>query len=83
MNFAPAPGCVPTAHFITSVEAAIHQCGVDENVAAKARMNVIGAVSRAKMPSRNITSKELNALKELANDEDILSPSRQGQGHMQ
>ena len=39
-------------------------------------MNVIGAVSRAKMPSRNITSKELKALKELANDEDILiSPS--------
>jgi len=24
LNFAPAPGCVPTAHVITSVEAAIH-----------------------------------------------------------
>ena len=75
LNFAPTPGCVPTAHFITSVEAAIHRSGVDENVAAKARkqhMNVIGAVSRAKMPSRNITSKEVKSLKELANDEDIL-----------
>ena len=46
--------------------------GNSGGLAAKARINVIGAVSRAKMPSRNITSKELKALKELANDKDIL-----------
>ena len=35
-------------------------------------MCVIGAVSRAKMPPRNIPSKEMKALKDLANDEAIL-----------
>ena len=75
LNFAPAPGRVPTAHFVSSVEAAIGRTGVSEKVAAKARMCVIGAVSRAKMPPRNIPSKEMKALKDLANDEAILISS--------
>ena len=55
LNFAPAPGHIPTAQFITSVEVASNQSGVDDNMAAKACMNVIGAVNCAKMPPRNIT----------------------------
>ena len=35
-------------------------------------MCIIGAVSRAKMPPRNIPSKEMKAMKDLANDEAIL-----------
>ena len=71
LNFAPAPGRISTTHF-TSVEAAINRSGVDDNVAAKAHMSVIGAVNRAKMPPRNIPPQELKALKELASDQDIL-----------
>ena len=67
LNFAPAPTRVPTAHFVTSIEAAIRQSGVSENVAAKARMSIIGAVSRARMPPRNVTPRELKA-----RDENIL-----------
>lgn len=35
-------------------------------------MNVIGVVSHAKMPPRNVPPRELKALKDLASDEDIL-----------
>ena len=45
---------------------------MDDNVAAKARMSVIGAVNRVKMPPINIPPQEMKALKELASDEDIL-----------
>lgn len=72
LNFAHVPGPIPTAHFISNVEAAICGTGVSKKVAAKARLNVIGAVSRAKMPPRNVPSKEVKALKDHARDEDIL-----------
>ena len=76
--FAIAPGCIPLAHFITSVEAAINWSGVDENVAAKARINVTGAVNYEKMPPRNISPKDLKVLKEFASDEDnlVLPPDK-------
>ena len=45
---------------------------MDDNVAAKARMSVIGAVNHVKMPPINIPPQEMKALKELASDEDIL-----------
>ena len=41
-------------HFVTNVEASISHSGVSKKLAAKARMNVIGAISRAKMPTPNI-----------------------------
>ena len=72
LNFTSAPTRAPTAHFVTSIEAAIRQSGVSENVAAKARMNVIGALSHAKMPPRNVPPRELKALKDIARDENIL-----------
>ena len=72
LKFASVPTRVPTAHFVTSIEAAIRRSGVSENVAAKAQINVIGAVSCAKMPPRNVPPRELKALKDLAHDENIL-----------
>jgi hypothetical protein len=72
LNFAPAPKSVPTAHFIANIEAGIKKAGLEEKVAEKARMNVIGAISRAKMPPRNILPLEYKALRDLARDEEIL-----------
>ena len=72
LNFAPAPKKIPTAHLVTTIEAAIRRLGISETVAAKIRMSVIGAVSRARMPPRNVPLKEMKALKDLARDEYIL-----------
>ena len=60
------------AHIVASVEAAIGRANASESVTAKARMNVIGAISRARLPPKNITSQEAQALRDLAKDEDIL-----------
>ena len=49
LNFAPALTRVPTDHL----------CGVSENVAVKARMSVIRAASRARMPPKNVPPREL------------------------
>ena len=72
LNFAPAPVRIPTAHIVASVKAAIGQAKPSEKLAAKARMNVIGAIHQAKIPPRNISHKEMRALKDIANDEKIL-----------
>ena len=45
---------------------------VSESVAAKAHINSIEAIHIAKLPPKNITSEERQALRELDNDEDIL-----------
>ena len=72
LNFAPAPSSIPKAHIVASVEAAIGRAKASESVAAKARMNVIGAISRARLPPKNITSQEARALRDLSQDESIL-----------
>ena len=72
LNFAPTPSSIPKAHIVASVEAAIGQANASESVTAKARMNVIGAISQARLPPKNITSQEARALRDLAKDEDIL-----------
>ena len=72
LNFAPALSSIPKAHIVASVEAAIGRANASESVTAKARMNVIGAISRARLPPKNITSQEAQALRDLAKDEDIL-----------
>ena len=41
-------------------------------MAEKTRMSVIGAVSRARMPPRNVPPKEMKALNDLACDKDVL-----------
>ena len=45
---------------------------VRQTVAAKTRISIIGAVSRTRMPPRNVPPKKMKALKNLACDEDIL-----------
>ena len=72
LNFAPAPVRIPTAHIVANIEAAIGQAKPSEKLAAKARMNVIGAIRQAKIPPRNISHKEMCALNDIANDEKIL-----------
>ena len=54
------------------MEAAISHSGASEKLAAKARMNVIGALRRAKVPPWNIQPKEMKALRDLVTDDDIL-----------
>ena len=44
LNFAPAPVRIPTAHIVAIVEAAISRAKPSEKLAAKARMNIIGAI---------------------------------------
>ena len=66
LNFASAPSSIP------KVKAAVGRANASESVTAKARMNVIGAISRARLPPKNITSQEARALRDLAKDEDIL-----------
>ena len=72
LNFAPAPSNIPKAHIVASVEAALGRSKASESVAAKARMNVIGAISRAWLPPKNITLQEARALRDLSQDQSIL-----------
>ena len=50
LNFAPVLGSIPKAHIVASVEAAISRAKASGSEAAKAHMNVIGAISRARLP---------------------------------
>ena len=52
LNFAPSPQFIPKAHIVASVEAAIYRSGATEEQATKARVGVVGALSRAKPPPR-------------------------------
>ena len=72
LNFAPTPKCVPKALIVASVEAAITQSKANENLATKARMGVIGALSRARLPPRNILPTKMKAVRELARDKDVI-----------
>ena len=72
LNFAPTPRFIPKAHIVASVETAIAQSGATEDQATRARIGVIGALSRARLPARNILPEEMKALKELTKDEEIL-----------
>ena len=53
LNFAPSPQFIPKAHIVASVEAAITRARATEEQATKARVGVVGALSRAKPPPRN------------------------------
>ena len=57
---------------VASVETAIAQSGVTEDQATRARRGVIGALSSARLPSRNILPEEIKAVKELTKDEEIV-----------
>ena len=72
LNFAPTPRFIPKAHIVASVETAISQSGATEDQATRARIGVIGALSRARLPARNILPEEMKALKELTKDEEIV-----------
>ncbi|MDA8003198.1 MAG: hypothetical protein MPL62_18085, partial [Alphaproteobacteria bacterium] len=72
LNFAPTPKVVPKAHIVAGVETAITQSKASENLATKARIGVIGALSRAVLPPRNTLPDEMKAVRELARDADII-----------
>ena len=72
LNFAPSPQFVPKAHIVASVEAAITRSGASEEQATKARIGVIGALSRAKPPPKNTLPEERQAVKQLASDKNIV-----------
>lgn len=67
-NFAPVPSSIPKAHIVSTAEAA----KASESVAAKVRMNVIEAISRAWLAPKKITSQEARALRDLSQDESVL-----------
>lgn len=71
LNFAPAPRCIPQAHIVVSVEAATAQSDATEDQPTKGRIGVIGALSRARLPPRNILPEEMKAV-EFAKNEDII-----------
>lgn len=73
LNFSPTPKCVPKAHIVATVETAITQSKASENLATKACMSVIDALSQARLPPRNFLPSEMKAVRELARDEDILA----------
>ena len=58
------PKFIPKAHSLASVEAAITKSNVTEVEAAKARVDVINALSHAKLHPRNIHPQEAKAVKE-------------------
>ena len=72
LNFAPPPKFISKAHIVASVEAAIKQSIVIEGEATKARVDVINALSYAKLPPTNIHPQEAKTVKELAKDDDIV-----------
>ena len=72
LNFVPSPQFIPKAHIVANVEAAIYRSGETEEQATKARVGVVGALSRAKPPPRNTLPGEMMAVKQLARDKDIV-----------
>ena len=61
---------MPTAHIV--LEAAITQPKVNENLATRAYMSVIGALSWAQLPPRKTLPNETKAVRELAKDKDTI-----------
>ena len=72
LNFAPSPQFIPKAHIVASVEAAIYRSGATEEQATKARVGVVGTLSRTKPPPKNTLPGEMLAVKQLARDKDIV-----------
>ena len=66
---------------VASVETAIAQSGVTEDQATRAQRGVIGALSRARLPSRNILPEDMKAVKELTKgeiEEIVILPADKG-----
>ena len=72
LNFAPTPRFIPKAHIVASVETATSQSGVTEDQATRARIGVVGVISRARLPPRSILPENMKAVKELTKDEEIV-----------
>ena len=72
LNFVLSPQFLPKAHIVASVEAAITRAGANKEQATKARIGVVGALSRAKPPPSNTLLSESRAVRQLARDKDIV-----------
>ena len=75
LNFAPSPQFIPKAHIVASVEADIYRSGATEEQATKARVGVVGRLSRAKPPPRNTLPGEMMAVKQLARATVVMNRS--------
>ncbi|KAK5644538.1 hypothetical protein RI129_005838 [Pyrocoelia pectoralis] len=69
-NFAITPKRIPKENIITNVEIALTT--VEQPTADEIRLDIANILKKARPPAQNVTKKELNALKELKNNNDIL-----------
>ncbi|KAK5640242.1 hypothetical protein RI129_011053 [Pyrocoelia pectoralis] len=69
-NFAITPKRIPVENIITNVEIALTT--VEQPIADEIRLDIANILKKARPPAQNVTKKELNALKELKNNNDVL-----------
>ncbi len=67
LNFAVAPNRIPTEKIISGVEAAIRRIPTDTS--EEIRQEIATIIRKSKLPKRNVTKQEIQALKELRSDE--------------
>ncbi len=70
LNFTPAPKSIPIPRIVAAVETGLRI--VPSSEAELARINIIGALTKAKPPPSNITTEEYRAIKDLIKDNSIL-----------
>ncbi len=70
LNFTPAPKSIPIPRIVAAVETGLRK--VPSSEAELARINIIGALTKAKPPPSNITTEEYRAIKDLKKDNSIL-----------
>ncbi|XP_055837264.1 uncharacterized protein LOC129905732 [Episyrphus balteatus] len=72
MNFAPTPLNIPTESIIGSVEECLRRNKIDRLTSETIRQDVSVLIRKAKPIKSNITKKEMNSLKKLSADKDII-----------
>ncbi|XP_045535026.1 uncharacterized protein LOC123721196 [Papilio machaon] len=72
LNFAPSPRRIPYEKVIGGIEEAISRNKLKTTDADILRQDVAVILRKAKLPPKNVTIKELSAIKELRTDPDIL-----------
>ena len=70
LNFAPSPRNIPIPAIIASVEDGLRKVRSGNNQAA--RIDIIDALKKAKIPASNITPSESKAIKDLQRDDSII-----------
>ncbi|KAK5638774.1 hypothetical protein RI129_013069 [Pyrocoelia pectoralis] len=69
-NFAITPKRIPVENIITNVEIALTT--VEQPIADEIRLDIANILKKARPPAQNVTKRELIALKELKNNNDVL-----------